>query len=67
MLAPWKESYDKPRQCIKKQRHNLADIGPHSQNHGFCQESRTDVTGGPKRRLSAEELMLWNCGVGENS
>ena len=21
MLAPWKESYDKPRQCIKKQRH----------------------------------------------
>ena len=27
MLAPWKESYDKPRQCIKKQRHHLADKG----------------------------------------
>ena len=25
MLAPWKESYDKPRQCIKKQRHHFAD------------------------------------------
>ena len=22
---------------------------------------------GPSRRLSAEELMLWNCGVGEDS
>ena len=25
MLAPWKKSYDKPRQCIKKQRHQFAD------------------------------------------
>ena len=25
MLAPWKESYDKPRQHIKKQRHYLAN------------------------------------------
>ena len=25
MLAPWKKSYDKPRQCIKKQRHNFAN------------------------------------------
>ena len=25
MLAPWKESYDKPRECIKKQRYNFAD------------------------------------------
>ena len=23
IFAPWKESYDKPRQCIKKQRHHL--------------------------------------------
>ena len=27
-LAPWKESYDKPRQCIKKQRHHFADKSP---------------------------------------
>ena len=27
-LAPWKESYDKPRQCFKKQRYHFADKGP---------------------------------------
>ena len=35
MLAPWKNSYDKPRQCIKKQRHHLADKGSYSQSYGF--------------------------------
>ena len=34
-LAPWKESYDKPRQHIKKQRHNFVDKGPYSQSYGF--------------------------------
>ena len=33
--APWKESYDKPRQHIKKQRHHSADKGPSSQSDGF--------------------------------
>ena len=33
--APWKESYEKPRQHIKKQRHPFADKGPYSQNYGF--------------------------------
>ena len=36
MLAPWKESYDKPRQCIKKQRHYFADKSPDSQGYGLC-------------------------------
>ena len=35
MLAPWKESYDTPRQCVKKQRHYFADKGPYSQSYGF--------------------------------
>ena len=35
MLAPWKNTYDKPRQCIKKQRHQFADKGPYSQSYGF--------------------------------
>ena len=35
MLAPWKESYDKPRQCIKNQRHHFADKGLYSQSYGF--------------------------------
>ena len=35
MLAPWKESYDKPRQHSKKQRHHFADKGPYSQSCVF--------------------------------
>ena len=27
MLAPWKESYDKSKQCIEKQRHHFANKG----------------------------------------
>ena len=35
MLTPWKESYDQPRQHIKKQRRYFADKGPSSQRYGF--------------------------------
>ena len=34
-LAPWKKSYDKPRQCIEKQGHHFADKGHSSQSYGF--------------------------------
>ena len=51
MLAPWKKSYDKLRQHIKKHRHYFANKGPSSQSYGFsssrvrmweldCKESR---------------------------
>ena len=66
MLASWKKSCDKPRQCIEKQRHHFADKGPYSQSYGFpvvmhrC-ESWTII------KLSAEELMLSNCGAGDES
>ena len=33
--APWKESYDKPRQSIQKQRHHFADKGLSSESYGF--------------------------------
>ena len=33
--APWKKSYDQPRQHIKKQRHYYADKGLLSQSYGF--------------------------------
>ena len=33
--APWKESYDKPRYHIKKQRYHFADKGLCSQSYGF--------------------------------
>ena len=35
MLTPWKRSYDKLRQHIKKQRHYFAKKGPSSQSYGF--------------------------------
>ena len=33
--TPWKESYDQPRQHIKKQRHHFDDKGLCSQSYGF--------------------------------
>ena len=35
ILAPWKKSYDKPRQDVKKQRHYFANKDLSSQNYGF--------------------------------
>ena len=35
VFAPWKKSHDKPRECIKKQRHYFVDKGPTSQSYGF--------------------------------
>ena len=35
MFASWKESYDKYRQHIKRQRHHFMDKGPYSQSYGF--------------------------------
>ena len=35
MLAPWKKSYDQPRQHIKKQRHNFANKGLSTQSYDF--------------------------------
>ena len=34
-FAPWKESYDQPRQHIKKQRDYFVNKGPSSQGYGF--------------------------------
>ena len=78
MLAPWKKSYDQPRQLIKKQRHKIKKIK---------KKKGRDITLPTKGclvkamvfpvvmygceswtiKLSAKELMLSNCGVGEDS
>jgi len=63
MLAPWKKSYDQPRQLIKKQRHFFANKGPSSQSYGFlvvmygC-ESWT-IKKAEHRRIDAFELWCW--------
>ena len=61
MLTSWKESCDQPRQHIQKQRHYFINKGPSSQGYGFS-SSHVWIW-----KLSAEELMLLNCGVGEDS
>ena len=34
-LSTWKEIYDQSRQCIKKQRHHIADRGSYRQSYGY--------------------------------
>ena len=52
---------------IKKQDYHFADKGPYSQSCGFSSSRHTKMRTGPLRRLSAEELMLSNCGPGEDT
>ena len=56
MLAPWKKSYDQPRQNIKKQRHYFGNKGPSSQSYGFSSSHvwMWELT----IQLSTKELML---------
>ena len=67
MPTPWKESYDQPRQHIRKQRHYFPNKGPSSQGYGFSSGQVWMLKVGLWRKLSTEELMLLNCGVGEDS
>ena len=65
-LLPWRKSYDKCRQCIKKQRHHFANKGPSIKAMVFpvvmhrCESWNIG-------RLSTKELVLSNCGNGEDS
>ena len=63
MFAPWQESYDQPRQHIKKQRHYFADKGPSSQSYGFpvviygCESWTIKIA--EHQRIDAFELWCW--------
>jgi len=61
-----RESCDQPRQHIEKQRHYFASKGPSTKSCGFFQWSCMDVRVEPYRRLH-NELMLLNCGAGEDA
>ena len=67
MLIPWKISYNQPRQHIEKQRHYFANKGLSSQGYGFSSGHVSIRELDCERKLSTEELMLLNCGVGEDS
>ena len=55
MLAPWRKSYDRPRQYIKKQRHFFANKGPSSESYGFYSENLT-IKKAEHQRIDAFEL-----------
>ena len=63
MFAPWKKSYDQPRQHIKKQRHYFTNKGPSSQSYGFpvvmygCKS--WTIKKAEHRRTNAFELWYW--------
>ena len=58
MLAPWKKSYDQPRQHIKKQRDYFANKDPSSQSYGFS-SGCMDVRVGLWRKLSTKNWCFW--------
>ena len=59
-------SYDQPRQHIKKQRHYFANKGLSSQGYCFSSSNLWMWELDYKETWSTEELMILNCGVGEN-
>ena len=61
MLAPWKKSYDKPRQHIKKQRHYLTNKGLSSQSYSFPSSHVWSLTirKAEHWRIHAFELWRW--------
>ena len=63
MLAPWKKSYDQPREHIEKRRHYFANKGPSSQSYGFS-SSRIwmwswTIKKAKHWRIDAFELWYW--------
>ena len=66
-LAPWKKSYDQPRQLIKKQRHYFANRGPSSQSYGFSSSHVWMWELDYKESWALKKWMVLNCGVGDES
>ena len=63
MLAPWKKSYDQPRQYIKKQRRYFANKGLSNQSYGFStshvQMWELEYRKAECGRIDAFELCCW--------
>ena len=63
MLAPWKKSYDQPRQHIQKQRHYFANKGLSSQSYGFSSGHvcmwELDLKENQVPKIDAFELWCW--------
>ena len=71
MLVPWKESYDKPQDHIKKKKknktdNNLADISSYSQTV-FFPVNMYSCESWTIKKSKHQRIVLSNCGAGENS
>ena len=66
MLAPWKKSYDKPRQRIKKQKHYFAEKGLLVKALVFP-VVMYGCEGWTIKKTEHQKLMLSNCGAREDS
>ena len=64
-LAPWKNSYDKPTQHIKKQKHYFANKGPFSPSYGFSSRQVSIWYLDHKESWVLKNRCFWTCGVGE--
>ena len=67
-LAPWKKSYNKPKQnqCIQKQRHHFTNKGPYIQSYGFSSSQvvtnkceNWTIRKAEHQRIDAFELWYW--------
>ena len=59
-LAPWKESYDQPRQHIKKQRHYFANRSLSNQGYVVTYGCESwSIKKAERRRIDAFELWCW--------
>ena len=61
MLTPWKESYDQPRQHIKKPRHYFANKGTSSQGYHFS-SSHVWMWELDYKEIWEPKMMVLNCG-----
>ena len=62
MLTPWKESYNQPRQHIKKQRHYFANKGLSSQGYGFSSGHMWMGELDYKESLALKNWCFWTVG-----
>ena len=62
-LAPWKKSYNQPRQHIKKQKHHFADKDPYNASYGFSSSHvwmwELDYKQSCCQRIDAFKLWCW--------
>ena len=65
--TPWEESYDQPRQHIKKQRHYFVNKNPSSQGYGFSSSHVWMWELNCKESWVLKNWCFWTVVVGEDS